>query len=87
MAKAIEIVLEHVELRPLPMLECPSAIPKNTPVMNPAPQAVMISPTHQSHVNSDSSFNLLIFCDLTCTTHVSRLGTRMSVSARLGRLH
>ena len=59
--KAIDNVLEHVDFRPLPGLEGPSAIPKNPAVMNPAQKPVMRPPTHPSHFNSDYSFNLLIF--------------------------
>ena len=38
MEKAICNVLQNVDLRPLPVLEGLSAIPKNTPVMNQAQQ-------------------------------------------------
>ena len=44
MMKAMDNVLEHAELRPLPVLEGPVPIPKNTPLMNPTQQAVMLPP-------------------------------------------
>ena len=44
LAKAIDNVLEPVELRPL--LEGPSAIPKNTPVMSSPQVLVMLPPSH-----------------------------------------
>ena len=46
MAKTICNLLEHEELRPLPVLEGPSAIPKNRALMDPAQQALMIPPFH-----------------------------------------
>ena len=48
----IESVLS--QLPPVPMLEGPSAIPKNSAGMDPAPQAVMFPPTHPPHINCNS---------------------------------
>ena len=46
---AVEYVLS--QLPPMPMLEGPSTIPKNSTGMGPAPQAVMFPPTFPPHVN------------------------------------
>ena len=45
----IENVLLQVPL--MPRLEGPSAIPKNSTGMGPAPQAVMFPPTFPPHIN------------------------------------
>ena len=42
------------QLPAVPMLEGPSAIPKNSAGMGPAPQAVMFPPTHPPHINCNS---------------------------------
>ena len=39
------------QLPAVPMLEGPSAIPKNSTGMGPAPQAVMFPPTFPPHIN------------------------------------
>ena len=46
---ALENVLLQVPV--MPMLEGPSAIPKNSAGMGPTPQAVMFPPTHPTHIN------------------------------------
>ena len=38
------------QLPPVPMLEGPSAIPKNSAGMDPPPQAVMFPPTFPPHI-------------------------------------
>ena len=49
----IEEEIENVlsQLPPMPMLEGPSTIPKNSAGMGPAPQAVMFPTTHPTHIN------------------------------------
>ena len=46
---AVEYVLS--QFPPMPMLEGPSTIPKNSVGMGHAPQAVMVPPTHRPHIN------------------------------------
>ena len=46
--EALEFAL--LQVPPMPMLEVPSAIPKNSAGMGPVPQAVMFPPTHQPQI-------------------------------------